>query len=81
MYNGRRYDELPSELKILEGCEPIYESLEGWKVSTSGISRYDDLPQKAKAYINRLKELISVEITIISTGFRRDETITLRKIF
>jgi len=81
MYNGRRYDELPSELKILEGCEPIYESLEGWKVSTSGISRYDDLPQKAKAYINRLKELISVEITIISTGFRRDETITLKKIF
>ncbi len=80
-YNGKRYDEMPSELKVLEGCEPVYESMEGWRASTSGISKYEALPHKAKRYIERVKELIGIEIDIISTGFRRDETILLRKIF
>ena len=80
-YNGKRYEDLPSELKVLEGCEPIYESMEGWKASTSGISKYEALPQKAKRYIERIRELVGEEIVIISTGFRRDETIVLRKIF
>ena len=80
-YNGKRYNDLPSELKVLEGCEPLYESMEGWKASTSGISKYEALPQKAKRYIERIRELVGVDIGIISTGFRRDETIVLRKIF
>lgn len=80
-YNGKRFDEMPSELKILEGCEPVYESMEGWTVSTSGITEYEDLPQKAKIYIERFQELVGVEVGIISTGFRRDETILLKKIF
>ena len=80
-YNGERYDEMPSELKVLEGCEPVYESLDGWRASTSGISKYEALPEKAKRYIKRMEELVGVAVDIISTGFRRDETILLRKIF
>lgn len=80
-YNGKIFREMPSALKVLEACEPIYESMEGWRVSTSGISKYEDLPQKAKRYIKRIEELVGVEVDIISTGFRRDETILLNKIF
>lgn len=80
-YNGKIFSEMPSALKVLEACEPIYESIEGWRVSTSGISKYEDLPQKAKRYIKRIEELVGVEVDIISTGFRRDETILLNKIF
>lgn len=80
-YNGKIFHEMPSALKVLEACEPIYESVEGWRVSTSGISKYEDLPQKAKRYIKRIEELVGVEVDIISTGFRRDETILLNKIF
>jgi len=80
-YNGEIFHEMPSALKVLEACEPVYESIEGWKMSTSGISKYEDLPPKAKRYIERIEELIGVKIAIISTGFRRDETILLRKIF
>jgi len=80
-YHGKRYDEMPSELKVLEGCEPVYESMAGWKASTAGLSEYGTLPQKAQRYLARIEELIGVEIGIISTGFRRDETIILKKIF
>src|SRR3972149_6787960 len=80
-YHGKRYDEMPSELKVLEGCEPVYESMAGWKASTAGLSEYGALPQKAQRYLARIEELIGVEIGIISTGFRRDETIILKKIF
>lgn len=80
-YNGKIFNEMPSALKVLEACEPIYESMEGWGVSTAGISKYDDLPGKAKNYIKRIEDLVGVEVDIISTGFRRDETILLNKIF
>jgi len=80
-YRGKRYNEMPSELKVLEGCEPVYESMAGWKASTAGLSEYGTLPQKAQRYLARIEELIGVEIGIISTGFRRDETIILKKIF
>ena len=60
---------------------PVYETLQGWKASTAGLSDYEALPLNAKKYIDRLKELIGIDILIISTGIRRDETIILRKIF
>lgn len=80
-YQGKQYTDMPSQLNVLEECQPVYETLQGWKASTAGLSDYEALPLNAKKYIERLKELIGVDIDIISTGFRRDETIILKKIF
>lgn len=80
-YQGMLYTDMPSQLNVLEECEPVYETIQGWKASTAGLSDYEALPLNAKKYIDRIKELIGVDIVIISTGIRRDETILLRKIF
>lgn len=80
-YQGMLYTDMPSQLNVLEECEPVYETIQGWKASTAGLSDYEALPLNAKKYIDRIKELIGVDIVIISTGIRRDETIILRKIF
>ena len=80
-YQGKQYTDMPSQLNVLEECEPVYETIKGWKASTAGLSDYEALPLNAKKYIDRLKELIGIDILIISTGIRRDETIILRKIF
>ena len=80
-YQGRQYTDMPSQLNVLEDCEPVYETIQGWKASTAGLSDYEALPLNAKRYIERIKELIGVDVDIISTGFRRDETIVLRRIF
>ena len=46
-YNGRLYNEFPKEINIFSECEPVYEEIEGWKESTSGITDYEKLPEKA----------------------------------
>ena len=53
----------------------MYENLPGWKESTVGIKRYEDLPGNARSYLDRLQSLVGVPITIISTGPDREQTI------
>jgi len=56
-------------------CEAVYEDLAGWKESTIGKTRYEDLPGNARRYLERLQALLDVPIDIISTGPDRNETI------
>ena len=74
-YRGMLIYEMPYGAEALEECEPVYETVPGWKRATKGITDYDDLPEAAKAYIRRLEELSGAPIAIISTGPERNETI------
>ena len=74
-YKGNIYNEMPHESSVLWNCEPVYEEIEGWQESTAGIKRFDSLPDKAKAYIERIEDLIGVSIDIISTSQKREDTI------
>jgi adenylosuccinate synthase len=56
-------------------AQAVYENLPGWKESTVGIRRFEDLPANARSYLDRLQSLVGVPITIISTGPDRDQTI------
>jgi adenylosuccinate synthase len=70
-------DVLPSGLDELTRCKPIYEEHPGWKGSTAGVTRWEDLPEGAKSYINRLEELSEVPVTVVSTGQERNEYIEI----
>jgi adenylosuccinate synthase len=72
---GELHEEFPNETGLLKGCEPIYEELPGWNESTVGIASYDRLPARCRAYVERLEALTGVEVGLISTGPRRDQTI------
>jgi adenylosuccinate synthase len=65
----------------LGACEPVYEELPGWKESSVGITRYEELPPNARSYLERLQSLVGVPITIISTGPDRDQTIVRQNPF
>jgi adenylosuccinate synthase len=80
-YQGKLYEEMPGELSILEKGTPQYITMPGWRQTTIGIKKYDDLPKKARAYVEKLCKLCGVKPAIISTGARRDETIILEKPF
>jgi len=56
-------------------CRAVYEEHPGWKESSVGITRYEDLPTNAKRYLERLQALVGVPINIVSTGPDRDQTI------
>ncbi|WP_455380879.1 adenylosuccinate synthase [Acidihalobacter prosperus] len=79
--DGKRYDLPPSEVESLSTCRPIYEELPGWQSSTVGIRAYDDLPQAAKTYLDRISVLAGVPIDMISTGPDREQNIILNNPF
>jgi adenylosuccinate synthase len=62
-------------------CIPKYEEMPGWKESTVGAKSMDALPANARAYIDRIEQLVGVPIDMVSTGPDREETIVLRHPF
>jgi adenylosuccinate synthase len=80
-YKGKLYEEMPSELSVLEKGTPQYITMPGWKQTTIGIKKYENLPKKARAYVEKLCKLCGMKPSIISTGPRRDETIILEQPF
>src|SRR5437016_3131429 len=48
--------EMPATYRALEAIQPEYEDLPGWRTSTRGISRYEDLPVRAREYIQFLED-------------------------
>ena len=84
--SGYRLDEgwsdiLPVGAEDLARCEPVYETLPGWKDSTVGARSVEDLPANARAYLNRMEQICGVPVDMISTGPDRDDTIVLRNPF
>ncbi|HEX9758220.1 MAG TPA: adenylosuccinate synthase [Nitrospiria bacterium] len=79
-YQGQMIEEMPSELKILENLEPVYETMKGWDDLSTGATTYEKLPENAKVYLKRLEELVNCKIEIISTGSKRSETIRLQNV-
>jgi len=76
--DGGLSDILPVGAESLSECRPIYEELPGWTETTVGIRRYEDLPENAKCYLQRIEQVCGAPVDIISTGPDRDETIVLR---
>ena len=60
---------------------PIYEEMPGWDQSTYGLQSFDQLPENARAYIQKIEALSGVTVDIISTGPDRKETIVLHHPF
>jgi adenylosuccinate synthase len=70
-------EEMPATSRELERVQPVYECLPGWQTSTAGVSRFEELPAKAKDYLAFLAEKSGIEVGCISTGPERNETITV----
>ncbi len=79
--DGKPVEVPPIGAEGFSRIEPIYEELPGWKTSTYGVTRFDDLPETARKYLERVREVTETEIAIISTGPDREHTIVLHNPF
>ena len=75
--DGFVYTTFPADLDILKWCEPVYEEMPGWQSTTSHITKYEDLPANAKAYINRILELVGGKLGVLSVGPARETTLRI----
>ncbi|MEW6243787.1 MAG: adenylosuccinate synthase [Bacillota bacterium] len=80
-YNGKVLQNFPASLKILQECEPVFEVLPGWEDDISGCTRFEDLPEAARNYVQRIGELCRCPVHLISLGRERAQTIRLQDIF
>ncbi|OIO39792.1 MAG: adenylosuccinate synthase [Candidatus Omnitrophica bacterium CG1_02_49_10] len=78
-YKGRVYKDFPNDVKILDGCRPVYEKHPGWKNNCAGVKDFKKLPGNARSYLKRISELVGVKISMVSVGSGRDETIFVGK--
>ena len=73
--DGELIDRTPYGADDFERCEPVYETMPGWTDTTAGVRETSQLPANAKAYLERIQELLEVPIDIVSTSAERDDTI------
>lgn len=74
-YKGQLLDSFPPDLEVLGNCRPDYLRVPGWRQRTAGSREFGDLPQIAKDYLQRLSDLVGTEISVVSTGPDRTETV------
>ncbi len=66
----------PQEENGLAKVEPVYEELPGWDEDISSCASWDELPLNARAYVERIEELLQTRVEIVSLGPDRNQTIT-----
>jgi adenylosuccinate synthase len=74
-YQGKTFTEFPGQINVLENVEPIYERMDGWRTDTSEIVKYEDLPENARKYVEKITRLIETKVEFVAVGPRRDQII------
>jgi len=75
--DGREMNEVPLDLSDLWHVKPVYKEFDGWKSPTTEINDFDSLPDNARKYLGFIADDLQVEICLVSTGARREETILI----
>ncbi len=78
--NGEVIDRIPADIEDFGACTPNYITVPGWKEDITQVKSFDKLPENTKNYLNRLSELVGVELGIFSVGPDRNQTIMVKKI-
>jgi adenylosuccinate synthase len=73
--NGETSGYPPESTVQLSRCQPIYDDCPGWTEDIAGMESYQDLPANAKAYVEKLEDLLRVDITGVSIGPGREQTL------
>jgi adenylosuccinate synthase len=73
----KRFDYIPNDIDTLSLCEPVYVEFPGWKTPTTKARTWKQLPSRARAYLKAIAEFTGAELSIVSVGPARDQTVFL----
>lgn len=76
--DDKKIDYYPASLKELERCKPVYEELPAWKEDITKAKTWEDLPENAQKFLNRVSEIVGVPLVTVSVGPDREQTIVLQ---
>jgi adenylosuccinate synthase len=69
--------EFPSDRLAQAEAKPVYEEMPGFRGSIRGMTRFAQLPENARRYVNRLETLVGAKLAMVSLGRSREETIIM----
>ena len=72
--DGKVTKDFPVTTK-LKNAKAVYEKLPGWKSDIRGITKYEELPENCRNYIEFIEKEIGFPITMVSNGPGRHEII------
>jgi adenylosuccinate synthase len=72
---GAEFTSVPASEPLYSRLVPIYEELPGWQADTAHVRSWSQLPEAARAYVERLEALAGVPISHVSVGPERDQMI------
>ena len=75
--DGKLLKSFPSDADRLSKVKPVYETLPGWKTDITHVRNYEELPAETKDYLSFISQQCGIEISIISVGPKRSQTIVL----
>ncbi|MEO7119229.1 MAG: adenylosuccinate synthetase, partial [Candidatus Limnocylindrales bacterium] len=70
--------EWPLDAEQLPHVEPVYETFPGWEEELNTMTRWEQMPERAVAYVDALERAAGVPITLVSVGPERNQTIERR---
>lgn len=83
--NGKKIEELPTNLRVLKKCKPVYEEFAAWDDFTErewkdvAKKGYYALPWELREYLKRIEDIVPIHL--VSVGAGREATICLKEIF
>jgi len=66
--NGKLIDSLPGNFDDFSKLEVVYETLKGWQKDISKVTKAEDLPKEAVAYIRFIEKNIGIPVSWVGTG-------------
>jgi adenylosuccinate synthase len=75
--DGQIVDAIPARVDQLTRVRPVYEALPGWRVSTVGARRAEELPQRAIDYLIFIEDQVGVPVSLVGVGPGRDQIVPL----
>lgn len=72
---GRMTEDFPASVRDLARAEPVLRTFSGWKTTLGTCRTYEELPLRAREYIEFIEEFTETPISIVSVGSDRNQTI------
>ncbi len=72
--DGSETEDFPAHQSDFHHCEPVFETLPGWREELLGPS----LPPAASGYVAFVAESLDVPVTLVGTGAARDAVLALQ---
>jgi adenylosuccinate synthase len=76
--DGSETEDFPAHQSDFHHCEPVYETLPGWREPLDELTEVTELPSPARAYVELIEERLGVDVCLIGTGRERERVLAAR---